>query len=64
MKSDERYRLLEDGSLIIIRPTEQDIGKYECIAKNRIGDAKIFSNVKQSHSKWVSEWVSKNLLIC
>ncbi|XP_064604306.1 peroxidasin-like isoform X2 [Liolophura sinensis] len=38
--NDSRYRVLDDGTLMIHRTIENDKGVYECVAKNVAGEAK------------------------
>lgn len=64
--NDSRYSLLKDGTLMIEKTLEDDMGVYECVAKSSLGEAKsrkvrmdrvttpegevIFVNFKDSHS--------------
>ena len=38
--SDSRYRLLEDGTLMIAQTQNEDQGAYECVARNDLGETK------------------------
>ncbi|KAL3869555.1 hypothetical protein ACJMK2_042223 [Sinanodonta woodiana] len=37
---ERRYSVLEDGTLMIERTADQDMGMYECIARNSVGETK------------------------
>lgn len=37
---DERYQLMEDGSLMITNSQDTDVGRYECMVKSSDGDIK------------------------
>ncbi|KAK6627574.1 hypothetical protein RUM44_010052 [Polyplax serrata] len=38
--NDSRYSLLKDGTLMIEKTLEDDMGVYECVAKSSLGEAK------------------------
>lgn len=37
---NEKYNVLDDGTLMIKNPEKADQGVYECVAKNDLGEAK------------------------
>jgi peroxidase len=37
---NEKYNVLDDGTLMIKNPEKSDQGVYECVAKNVLGEAK------------------------
>lgn len=39
LSSDQKYHILDDGSLKIDSPDETDLGTFECKAKNPLGEA-------------------------
>jgi peroxidase len=43
--SDPRYSVLKDGTLMIENALLEDVGVYECMAKNPAGDVKSRSAV-------------------
>ena len=47
MISTERLQILEDGTLFINDLNERDFGEYECIARNRMGDSRVFIRIKE-----------------
>ncbi len=51
MRSNGRIEVQDDGTLIINNANNEDIGEYECIAKNKIGDARLFIRVKENMSE-------------
>ena len=50
LRSNGRLEISDDGALIINDATEVDIGEYECIARNRMGDSRLFIRVKEASS--------------
>ena len=38
---------MEDGTLVINDISETDFGEYECIARNRMGDSRVFIRIKE-----------------
>ena len=47
LKPSERLKILEDGSLVINDISEKDLGEYECVSRNKLGDARIFIRIKE-----------------
>lgn len=44
-QSDDRYSVFENGTLLIAQASQEDKGKYTCIAKNKEGEDNASSTV-------------------
>jgi len=49
--SDPRYLLLKDGTLMIEKTSEKDMGVYECIARSPMGQIKSRSARMEPHKQ-------------
>ncbi|XP_042871117.1 receptor-type tyrosine-protein phosphatase S-like [Penaeus japonicus] len=52
--TNQRYSVLRSGSLQISTSTEEDGGKYECVARNSVGTA--FSNLVSLYVRGEYSW--------
>lgn len=55
--TDSRYSVLKDGTLMIERTSERDVGVYECVAKNPMGQVKSRSARMESHQHNLGKYI-------
>lgn len=49
--ADSRYSVLKDGTLMIERTSERDMGVYECVARSPVGEVKSRSARMEPHKQ-------------